>query len=1342
MKTDNKRSGSALVIVLGMLSVMMLMAVAFATFMRTEQAGTTNLKNGHVARQSLSTALGRVIEAVDMSFDSPTNDWAAPIWPEPWLASSGSRTNDYLQSARLAVKGGRNDSGATVSDHERVGAQLLTYEMTKYLTPAQIAMARSAKVDWAPIHSSIKVSDPIKNRPSGVNLYGDLGRPGEDTIIGRYAFLVLPTTGLLDPNLSFTNGTPNTAVQIQRRRFVSDPSAYILPTADAKFENAPGSGEAEAVEVPRTIDNAAQYLDKRKQSGGSFVSFADIRLQLEDKRNSTVQLGGRLDAKGSSGALDLLWPSGKSLLKDAQVWNKSNSSVTRNSFFPADQVGGFSMALEGLDPDGFPRLHLPTEDELKGKNGVSKLSSAEMDRFAARALVNMGKVFARSRKSAGLSSGEVSDSSKDELTFYEAAGSSKKITVSKARLATVAMLDAMDEDLVPGKADLAGWSKKNIWSALPSVSSGRNDDDPNRVADSKPGSTDPLDFPATEPVPLLSHTWAYVTWESCTTNWYCTGRGNSFVEGGLPPYNTWKTWIDPAAGGFSSRDFEKWAVVYKGRIHAGAAAAFYNQAPEWKDFPKHKYTMTMDWDVMSTWPAENSVSRSSGKNTIVPLFEDGDLISWGPAKPAPAPNGWLRMDNSNPFIGPTAPDRSYSAVKKGLAIKGAADAPSEVWIGVSSDGNANSKGFSNDSTTGGDPVFYVLCSLDADKSTLPRLVDSDGDGTVDSWSEPKFVFPPPTNAEYENGDDQDVWLPIRMKVTIKDENTGDIVQQVPAPRIDGNDKAYWIGMDAYVWHGDKSKHFQGDTMEIGKLISGAAASGKTQLDAKQALGWGWAMCTVPQFGMDTTCLVTHRENDGGMQRNYPGTMYWINNRITRDESILSDDVKWIKKFRKEIDENACDDLEEPQQLTIPLNEFQQNWIFGDNPRSSPDFSFWLDAVFTGSADKNYVSRPDFLHRWAPGDGPNLDVSDGSLMSNKNADVVKALRSRIANGKAFRSPADLGNVMCGPYETLSLYRTYRPKAGGAVPTYRADFHPVFDYFASSQAQDRYPTYKDYSDSGEMTETSGENGFPKQLAYSALLPEGRVNLNAPGLVHLESRAPLRATEWVHGSGRTYNALQRFVPNLYPYQSALIGAPYQAEGFSTGTSGSAAPKQLDEKQAAAVAVAMHKAIEETAVRHGSIRFATPTDKDDFEDAGWPMARSLSDCLGTADKETSLPNPLLEMLMTGNLDHFDSNYSSGTSFDDLATDADREALLANIGDSFATRGQTFLAIIRADAYTPKFGEEESTADGNSLATTHALVELWRDPEPARTADGLLPEVDGKPYAFHNWYIRSFRVF
>ena len=333
-------------------------------------------------------------------------------------------------------------------------------------------------------------------------------------------------------------------------------------------------------------------------------------------------------------------------------------------------------------------------------------------------------------------------------------------------------------------------------------------------------------------------------------------------------------------------------------------------------------------------------------------------------------------------------------------------------------------------------------------------------------------------------------------------------------------------------------------------------------------------------------------------------------------------------------------------------------------------------------------------------------------------------------------------MCGPYETLSLYRTYRPKAGGAVPTYRADFHPVFDYFASSQAQDRYPTYKDYSDSGEMTETSGENGFPKQLAYSALLPEGRVNLNAPGLVHLESRAPLRATEWVHGSGRTYNALQRFVPNLYPYQSALIGAPYQAEGFSTGTSGSAAPKQLDEKQAAAVAVAMHKAIEETAVRHGSIRFATPTDKDDFEDAGWPMARSLSDCLGTADKETSLPNPLLEMLMTGNLDHFDSNYSSGTSFDDLATDADREALLANIGDSFATRGQTFLAIIRADAYTPKFGEEESTADGNSLATTHALVELWRDPEPARTADGLLPEVDGKPYAFHNWYIRSFRVF
>jgi hypothetical protein len=58
-------------------------------------------------------------------------------------------------------------------------------------------------------------------------------------------------------------------------------------------------------------------------------------------------------------------------------------------------------------------------------------------------------------------------------------------------------------------------------------------------------------------------------------------------------------------------------------------------------------------------------------------------------------------------------------------------------------------------------------------------------------------------------------------------------------------------------------------------------------------------------------------------------------------------------------------------------------------------------------------------------------------------------------------------------------------------------------------------------------------------------------------------------------------------------------------------------------------------------------------------------------------------------------------------------------------------------------YGNEVAVGDGTTLATTHAIVELWRDPEPARYADGLLPEdAKERPLLFHNWYVRSFRVF
>jgi len=87
MKHTETRSGSALVVVLGMLAVIMLMAVAFSTYMRTERAGTTNLRHALVAKEMMQSAIARTMQSIDESFGNPKDNWPAPDWDQPYLTS-------------------------------------------------------------------------------------------------------------------------------------------------------------------------------------------------------------------------------------------------------------------------------------------------------------------------------------------------------------------------------------------------------------------------------------------------------------------------------------------------------------------------------------------------------------------------------------------------------------------------------------------------------------------------------------------------------------------------------------------------------------------------------------------------------------------------------------------------------------------------------------------------------------------------------------------------------------------------------------------------------------------------------------------------------------------------------------------------------------------------------------------------------------------------------------------------------------------------------------------------------------------------------------------------------
>jgi hypothetical protein len=62
-----------------------------------------------------------------------------------------------------------------------------------------------------------------------------------------------------------------------------------------------------------------------------------------------------------------------------------------------------------------------------------------------------------------------------------------------------------------------------------------------------------------------------------------------------------------------------------------------------------------------------------------------------------------------------------------------------------------------------------------------------------------------------------------------------------------------------------------------------------------------------------------------------------------------------------------------------------------------------------------------------------------------------------------------------------------------------------------------------------------------------------------------------------------------------------------------------------------------------------------------------------------------------------------------------EREALIRNLCNLVTLRGQTFTIILRADAFSPRFGMK-GVKQGNVLATAMAVAQVWRDTEPMVT--------------------------
>ena len=1173
-KNSLRRRGSALVIVLGILAVMMLMAVAFSTFVRTERGGSTNLKNSFVARTSLFTALGRAMEAIDLSFGSATNDDPVAAWPEPWLASAEG--GDHFQSAALG-------------EGETAGAHVLTDKIAKHLTPAQLALARSAKCNWAPIYSSISASPANSARRGGS--YGEFGRPTEDSLIGRYAFIALDTTGLLDMNQT---GVSNATA---RAKSSGDPMTFL-----------PAYGVAQVTKGNSSVDAPPFVLDpdefkKKREAAHLFHSMADAKTIC-----------------------------GKSVLAIDETKTPSNEGAKpakAGDFFPADLYAGFAPSLAETSPGGTPKIRLPPSSEFDG------YSNARVKKFLGRVFRAMVAVFARSRAVAGIG---VSDTSSDDMPIYQSVA---EYALSPAALAAVSLMDGLDSDNVPGRfegssSSLGYW--KNLASSSVKVEGTTVTEDTARYAD-----LSALDFPCTESVPLIDGVYAHVQFDQPTTN-------------GLPLSATS-------------------TVTYNGTITVEAYAHCLNKT---ESDHSHSSKIMVEWEVMETKPQGGTITGDGG-DSIRQKLEGNMTVAGGGGTGRPGQGGG----------GAGTPTKAidWSGVfEKDGSVMGGDGTSSDTVNDSSSSGSRFLRATSSQTIKVVCHCYSNLVASGGSGGGVGRPGQGGGTTTVE-WKPY-----PMTAVEYAKTGDQDVFLPIRVRVSILDADNHDKVQQqVPGPAIDskdnGTENKYWVRVNPGVYHNPgipdaskKSKYGGAKGDPIG-MESGSANSGIPKLAA------GWALCAAPAFAFDTTSLL-----NAGNQMNF-----WVNDEMARqaaDEGGGGGGVgrpdggggggnPMFSKLKTKFWTTG--------ESGSPNNAVRSRCL---GPRGGGSFGYLLEYWLFNDSDKVNTTRvtswmsksggrvPDLLHSASKAGGPF--VAEGDTISSQRRG--EDLYSRIPVG-GYATVADLGRVMCGPYETLSLFKTWRPNSG------RADFHPVMDYFTMDE--DRYPKQSQVEAktdvNGEVNWTAlGQGG--KDL-YSAI-HNGRVNLNAPPLVELTKDGGKR--------GRRSGCL-----NPYPIAAALCGA-------SPGTNST---DTISDEKALILASSLCRMVENSNLPDMKV-------KSEVWGTERKVVRNLS-FLGMGEDDM---NTLLDDFV--NLAH-------------PKCDVEREGMLGGIVDAFTTRGQTYLVIIRADAYSPKFGENDSVQDGTTLATTHAIVELFRDPVPAHGPDGVLLPSDGEgPVAYHNWYIRSFRVF
>lgn len=252
----DRRSGVALVIVLGLVAVLLIMCVAFSINMRVERAGAANLRHAAMARQLAKGAMAVAIQRIDddLLYHDGVGWYSDEPGADVYVRVFTNRNTGV--SARKNLWNGTfvsyNDVGRMGRSEEHIPASFFTPEVDRYFPSGLAFKGYAAKYRTGSGHN-VQTKDIFQ--PEWVPVYS-----GGGNLIGRYSFFAMETTGLLDISVaSHTN-----------RWMGYDPGEIALSDDILDGELILPSG--------KKIDDVVKDLD----SDSRYESFAEFRALRED----------------------------------------------------------------------------------------------------------------------------------------------------------------------------------------------------------------------------------------------------------------------------------------------------------------------------------------------------------------------------------------------------------------------------------------------------------------------------------------------------------------------------------------------------------------------------------------------------------------------------------------------------------------------------------------------------------------------------------------------------------------------------------------------------------------------------------------------------------------------------------------------------------------------------------------------------------------------------------------------------------------------------------------------------------------------------------------------------